>query len=374
MSPFNFHRPSFFSLWPDWVLVGAVLALSGLGIVTIWGASATEGVPLVFGGFAKRQLMWACIGLALMAGLSFMDYRWTRSFAWVFFFALLTSLGLLALFGEKIHGAASWHRISIGSFNFSVQPSEFGKIAVVILLARYLASRAGRFSRFHHTIVPLVLLGLPVGLIFLQPDFGTAVVYLPAAFVMFYIAGIRKRVLVFYALLGIGAAIAIYPTLKPYQKARVQTFLDPSADALGKGYNVIQAQTALGSGRLFGKGWGKGTQTSFRFLPEYETDFVFPSLGEQFGLVGCLAVLLLYTILLWRMLAIAARAPDLFGTLMIAGLVSILTVHLILNIGMTTGLLPVTGVPLPFFSYGGSFMLTCFAMAGLSSSVSVRRQ
>lgn len=356
----------------DWILIGSAVALSAIGVLTIWGASATDGQVGSLTGAARRQLQWVFIGLIFMTALVVTDYRWTRRFAWPLYAVLLVALAYLIIDGRKIHGAASWYLIRIGGFRFSAQPSEIGKVILVLILARYLSSRMLVFRKIWHVIIPLAIVGVPVALIFLQPDFGTAAIYLPTAFVLFFAAGIRKRVIVTFLLIGIAVAAAGYPHLKDYQKARVQTFLDPTADPLGKGYNVLQAQTALGSGGLIGKGWGQGTQTSFRFLPEFQTDFIFPALGEQFGFIGCMGVLGLFLILILRLAFLATQSEDLYGTLMLAGLATIFMVHLILNVGMAIGLLPVTGVPLPFFSYGGSFTLTCYIMIGLAVSASAR--
>lgn len=372
MSTLRIAQPEDEGLRVDWTILGCVLALTVIGIVTIWGASASDGDLGPFAGYARRQFQWMMVGLVLALGLMFLDYTWARTAAWPLYFLLLIPLILLLVVDRKVKGAASWFALELGSFRFSAQPSEIGKVIVVLVLARYLAPRVLKFRKFWHTFVPLVILGVPVGLILLQPDFGTATVYLPAAFAMFLVAGIRKRVIVTYAMLGLAVAVTGYPQLKPYQKDRIKTFLNPGEDALGKGYNVIQAQTALGSGQMFGKGWGRGTQTSFRFLPEYQTDFVFPTLGEQFGFAGCAGVLLLFGILLGRLLILAGRTEDLFAALLVVGIAAILTVHIMLNVGMATGLLPVTGVPLPFLSYGGSFMLACYAMVGLALSISAR--
>ncbi len=372
MKTLKISSPEPGSLRLDWILLGSVLALTAIGIVTIWGASSSDGTLAPFTGYARRQLQWTVVGLVLAGGLMFADYRWTRIAAWPLYITLILSLIYLLVIDRKVKGAASWLSIQVGPVRFGGQPSEFGKVIVAMVLARYLASRVLKFRKLWHTFLPLLILAIPVGLIVLQPDFGTAAVYLPMAFAIFFVAGIRKRVLAFYFVLGIVVAVSAYPQLKPYQKDRIKTFLNPGEDALGKGYNVIQAQTALGSGKMFGKGWGRGTQTSFRFLPEYQTDFVFPTLGEQFGFMGCLGALLLYGILLGRLLILAGRTEDLYAALLLVGIASILTIHLMLNVGMAVGLLPVTGVPLPFLSYGGSFMLTCYTMTGLALSVSAR--
>jgi rod shape determining protein RodA len=373
MSSLSFRPPT--PIWPkiDWTIIGCAMAITITGIMTMWGAAASDGNLGPFIGYPRGQTLRLIIGSVAMAALVLFDYRKTKAFAWPLYFILIALLVAVLLKGERIKGAQSWFILPLGPVQFSFQPSEFGKIIVVMVLARYLSNRVMRFKKFHHTFVPLLIAGVPIGLIFIQPDLGTAVVFIPVILAMFYVAGIRKRVLIAFALLGVGAAVGFYPLLKPYQKDRIKTFMNPGQDALGKGYNIIQAQAALGSGQMFGKGWGRGTQTSFRFLPEYQTDFVFPTFGEQFGLAGCLVILALYGIMLLRATYLAGATEDLYGALLVTGLVTVFVVHIVLNIGMATGLMPVTGLPLPLFSYGGSFILVCYMMIGLIVSVGARR-
>lgn len=372
MSSLNFRAPS--PIWPkiDWTIIGCALAITITGIVTMWGAAASDGDIGPFVGYPRGQTMRLAVGAVAMAVMVLFDYRKTKALAWPLYGLLVALLILVLLKGERIKGAQSWFVLP-GPVRFQFQPSEFGKIIVVMVLARYLSNRMMKFRKAHHTIVPLLIAAVPIALIFRQPDLGTAVVFLPVIFVMFYVAGIRKRVLIAFVLLGAIGAAAYYPRLKPYQKDRIKTFLNPGEDALGKGYNIIQAQAALGSGRAFGKGWGRGTQTSFRFLPEYQTDFVFPTFGEQFGLMGCIAILALYGVMLLRATYLAGATQDLYGALLVSGLVTVFAVHIVLNIGMATGMMPVTGLPLPLFSYGGSFILVCYMMIGLIVSVGARR-
>lgn len=347
----------------------ASLGLALFGVAAIWGASLDNAAI-----YHKKQMQWLVVGLAAMIALAAVDHRWSKRTAWLLYLGLIGLLLLVLVTGSRVNGSKSWFILPLGGGRkIAFQPAEPGKVIVVIMLARYLSSRMLTFRRFVDAIAPMAILAVPVGLILKQPDFGTAMIFLPTAAAMFFVAGLNKRVFVAFGLAAVAAAYLGYPHLKQYQKERIQTFLNPGQDALGKGYNVIQAQTALGSGEMFGKGWGKGTQTNFRFLPEYQTDFVFPTLGEQFGFAGDLAVLALYAIILGRMTYLAGRTQDLYGALLVTGLAAVLMVHLILNIGMATGLLPVTGVPLPFLSYGGSFLLTCFIMIGLSVSVGIRR-
>lgn len=354
----------------DWALIAGAVALTLFGVLTIWGGAAVDGTAPAFGGSAKAQARWLVISLAAVAVILVVDYRWSHALAWPCYICLVVALIGMLLFARPINGAKSW--LVIRPLGFSIQPSEPGKIIIIIALARYLSERMLTFKKFSDALPPLAIVGVPVTLVALQPDFGTAAICVPVTAAMFFVAGLRKRVFVLFALLALAAGAMIYPVLKDYQKQRIQTFLNPGSDILGAGYNVHQAQTALGSGRLTGKGWGHGTQTGFRFLPEYQTDFIFPSLGEQFGLVGCLAALGLYGFLILRMVMLAGSSRDLYGVLVITGMTALLVSHVVLNIGMTTGLLPVTGVPLPFLSRGGSFLVTCFACVGLTMNVGAR--
>lgn len=355
--------------WVDWWLILVTLLLAACGIITLAGATYRGPEAGLLGVYALRQAIWFAGGVVLMFTLIFFDYRKLRRFNWVLYGIILVLLvGLLAK-AETIKGARSWYDLKF----FKFQPSEPGKIVIVLALAQYLAPRVLEFRGLRHLIRPMLIVGVPMLLILKQPDLGTAAVLVPTTAVMFWVAGLRKWIFISAFVAGMVGAVLVYPHLMPHQKARIETFINPEADPRGKGYNIIQAQTALGSGQLLGKGWGKGTQTNFHFLPEYHTDFIFPTLGEQFGFVGCMTVLLLQLLLVARMIHLANVTQDVYGVLIIAGLTSILGTHIFLNVGIMVGLLPVTGLPLPFFSYGGSFMLTCLAAVGLTLSVGARR-
>lgn len=353
----------------DWLLIATAVALTAFGIVTIWGASSQGDGPGPFQGFALKQAIWAAIGLGMMGLLIVVDYRKLRALVWPLYAIMCLLLLGLMIKGHIIKGAQSWY--DLGPFNF--QPSEMGKIVIVLTLAHYLAPRMKTFRGLHHTFVPLAIVLLPMGLILLQPDLGSAVVFVPIAGAMFWIAGIRKWVVVLFAIVGVAAVLSAYPHLKPYQRDRLMAFAHPDEDPLGKGYNINQALTALGSGQLMGKGWGRGTQTNFRFLPEFHTDFIFPTVGEQFGLVGTSLALALMLLLIGLIARVAQVTQDLFGVLIAAGMAAMLATHVVFNVGMAIGLMPVTGLPLPFFSYGGTFMLTCMTAVGLVVGIGARR-
>jgi rod shape determining protein RodA len=276
---------------------------------------------------------------------------------------------ILLVRGMTIKGSASWFTFG----KIRMQPSEFTKLAVVIVLAAYFSTRTLRIQRLAHVVVPVLLVAVPTLLILKQPDIGTASLFLPVLFIMLFICGARKRVLITLMVLFLAGASAAYPFLKPYQRERIEVFLHPGSDALNRGYNIIQAKIALGSGQLTGKGWKQGTQTALQFLPEHHTDFIFSSLGEQSGFIGCMGLLVLYGILIARGIGIAREAQDFFGCYLVMGLLSLFVIHILVNIGMSVGLLPVTGLTLPFISYGGSSLLTNFLLFGLIVNVGMRK-
>jgi rod shape determining protein RodA len=242
-----------------------------------------------------------------------------------------------------------------------------------MVLSRWLAKRPGKMRRLSDLYVPLLIVGLPMVLVAKQPDFGTAIVFLPVGFVMLWVAGIRKRYVTAAVVLVLITVAAVYPYLKSYQKRRITVFLNPGSDPMHGGYNIRQAEIAMGSGRLLGKGWRGGTQTALQFLPEHHTDFIFSSLGEQFGLVGAMVVLLLYAIVTLRSLNIARNAKDWLGGFLVVGLITIFLTHMVLNVGMVLRIFPVTGLPLPFLSYGGSFLLTTYIIFGFILNVGMRK-
>ncbi|HRU55273.1 MAG TPA: FtsW/RodA/SpoVE family cell cycle protein, partial [Candidatus Sumerlaeia bacterium] len=253
------------------------------------------------------------------------------------------------------------------------QPSEFAKIVVTICLAHFLAWKEKPVASLWDLIAPAAIVGIPVFLILQEPDFGTAVLFFPLFLIMLYAGGASRRLILLCILMTVWAALLAYPMLKPYQKARIKVFLNPEHDTKWHGYNIRQAEISLGSGGIYGKGWKQGTQTKLGFLPERHTDFIFSTLGEQFGFSGCVLLVFLYAIAAWRAGRIAMRARDKFGRLLVTGLISLFLIHIIFNIGMSLRFFPVTGLPLPLFSYGGSFLLTNFIMFGIVQSVGVKK-
>lgn len=349
----------------DWALIVLALSLCLCGVGLI--ASATAAQPELH-GLPWRQLLWIAIGTACLAGAAFLDYQGVVELGYLAF-ALICALLLVLLFTAKrtAFGGASWFNLRL----FYVQPAELAKLALILALARWLDTHRSQLRTLGGLMAPLGMSGFLMLLILRQPDLGTALVLVPVTLSMLYVAGARRRHLVLIAGLGMAALPAIWPFLKEYQKNRILTFLNPELDALGAGYNAIQSQIAVGSGGVLGQGYLRGTQSQLHFVPFHHTDFVFSVLGEEWGLLGSLLLLGLLLGLLARLADVAMRARQLAGALIATGVLAWLGTQAVINIGMTLGVLPVTGLPLPLVSYGGSS--TVAAMAALGLVLSVRR-
>ena len=350
----------------DYGLTFLLLAVSFYGIIVIYGA--TYSIPGL-SQYAGKQLVWMGVGFGAFLLVSLIDFRQMRQMVWPLYILVILSLAGLLFLGHKIKGARSWY--SIGSFR--IQPAEFAKIVVVVCLAHYLALKERPLVKIRDILLPILVAGLPAALILLQPDFGTAALFFPILLIMLYIGGASKKLIILLLLLAIWIGVSAYPFLKPYQKGRIKVFFQPELDKNRQGYNIRQAEISLGSGGLLGKGWKQGTQTRLRFLPERHTDFIFSSLGEQFGFLGCALLLFLYGLLIQRSLKSAYNAWNRFGRLTVAGFVACFLLHILFNVGMSLRLLPVTGLPLPLFSYGGSFLLTNYLIFGMLQSVNMRK-
>lgn len=357
----------------DWLAWGAVAALLGTGLAFIYSASWRGDETGIVGAWFPKQIQWAAIGTVAGMALALVDYRlWIRHAWWIFAVALAL-LGAVLVFGMRVYGASRW----IGVAGIPVQPSEFAKIALVVLLARLLGDPALPPQSFGLMATGLTLTALPFALILVEPDLGTAMVLVPVALAMLFAAGMKWRW--FFGLAGLGAAaapLAWWLVLGDYQKERVLTFLDPSRDPLNSGWNAMQSAIAVGSGGMTGKGFLNGTQNVLGFLPRTvsPSDFIFPVLAEETGFVGASLLLLAFATLLLCWLRTAATAGDAEGSLLATGMAALLFAHVFINIGMTIGLLPITGLPLPYVSSGGSFMLSMMAAAGLVQSVHARRE
>lgn len=351
-----------FDIW----LFLVTLVLIGIGIAVIYSATY-EGQAKC--NYPARQLAWAGVGIvALFIGLA-IDYKVLNRFAYLFYFLNAGLLLLVLVSGKVVLGAQRW--LHFGAFSF--QPSELAKVTVIMVLARFLGDRKEHLNNPRCLIWAFLLVFIPMILVILQPDLGTALVMLPILFVLLYIAGVPRR----YLSTLIAAGLVISPfllfLLKDYQKSRLLVFLNPNVDPLGAGYATNQAKIAIGSGGLFGKGWLSGTQTQLRFLPENRTDFIFATIGEEFGFIGSLLLLGLYAFIVLRGIQIAQQSKDITGILLASGISLMLVLHVFVNVGMAVGIMPVVGLPLPLISYGGSFMATILLSIGLLMNVRMRR-
>ena len=364
-------------LWRlDWVLMASVLMLALLGSLLVWSATR-ERLTLAGGdpqSFLKRHLLNLTIGLVLASAAALVDYRTLRAYAPLIYGASV--LGLIAVLtplGSTINGAHSWIVLPGG---FQIQPSEFAKVALVVGVAMILGEKRDGETRPRSTDVlqVLALAAVPLGLIMLQPDLGTAVVLAAIILGTFAVGGVQTRWIVglMLAAVCVGTAAVQLGVLDDYQRARLTSFADPTADPRGSGYNTQQARIAIGSGGVTGRGLFEGTQTNGRFIPEQQTDFVFTVAGEELGLVGGGGVIGLLGLVMWRGLRVARRTEDAFGTIVAAGIVSWFAFQTFVNIGMTLGIMPVTGLPLPFVSYGGSSMFANLIAVGLLQNVHLR--
>ncbi len=352
----------------DRVFLTVTLLLLGVGLLSLYSA-AFQKTQMTGVLFLQRQLVWAGLGCALAVLLLVVDYHLWLEWSYLLYGLTILLLGLVLVAGTVRGGAQRW--LMIGGM--TVQPSEFAKLTTILALARYLGHRPSAVGRWRTVLGACILLGIPMVLILKQPNLGTAAVFGFAGLAMLLVWGIPLRPLV----IVLGAAILCLPVfwffLEDYQRSRLLVFLNPNLDPLGAGYTVIQSRIAMGSGQFWGKGWLAGTQNQLNFLPERHTDFIFSVVGEEWGILGTTFCLVLYFLLFDRGFIIASQTRDPFGRLIVVGLVTMLAVHTVVNMGMVMGLMPVVGLPLPFMSYGGSWMMTCLVAIGIILSVGVRR-
>lgn len=347
----------------DWVLFALLGTLLLLGLGVLYSASGQDM------GRVLAQTVNIVLALAIMWAVANVPPQHLMRFALPAYLLGLLLLVAVALFGEVSKGARRWLDIGVTR----IQPSELMKIAVPLMLAWYL-DKHEKMLRLRDFAVAALILALPVALIAKQPDLGTALLISASGFYVLFLAGIGWRVILGLSLVGAAMLPVVWSLLHDYQRQRVLTLLDPSQDPLGAGYHIIQSTIALGSGGIVGKGWLHGTQAHLDFLPERHTDFIFAVLGEEFGLLGILVLLLLYLAILARGLLIAANAPSLFGRLMAGSITLTFGTYAVVNMGMVSGILPVVGVPLPLVSYGGTAMVTLLMGFGILMSVATHRR
>ena len=431
----KWHFLNFF----DYFLLFSVLILVTTGVLFIYSSGINSTGDLVSNEYSK-QIVFAAAGLVIMMIMTFLDYRKLSQWSLLLFIGINLVLVYTRIAGTKVNGARSW----LGIGDFGVQPSEFGKIIFILFLARYLdtSTKLPELKRF---IYAMLIMCIPVGLILIQPDLGTASVYIPIFIIMCYMAGIPKRylalilstglliilfsvlpvwesqiyqksiplfrvfsnlklrllvILAFMLVCLIGvtgwrlfkqqyyywiafvfgimtfaltASVATMKVLKSYQIMRLIVFLNPNVDPQGAGWNIIQSKVAIGSGGLFGQGFLKGTQSHYRFLPQQSTDFIFSILSEEWGFAGCFAVFLLFGVILLRGIMIVKNTKNPYSCYVSSGIVCMIFFHFVVNIGMVMGIMPITGIPLLFLSYGGSSLWTAMASIGILMSINYRR-
>jgi rod shape determining protein RodA len=346
-----------------------VAAIVTMGIFAIYSAAYQKFV-LSGANLSLRQLNSAVIGVMVSVLIFRIGYQRLIDFGYYLFAVNIVLLVLVLVIGDVRYGARRW--IEMGSFAF--QPSEFAKITFIFALAKYLGGARDRIEKPKALIVPLAMAAVPMLLIFKEPDLGTALIFIPILFTMLLIAGARLKHILLVLGAGLVTAPFIWLFLKDYQRARLLVFLNPNADPLGAGYTIIQSKIAIGSGGLLGKGWLAGTQNQLNFLPERHTDFIFSVVGEEWGFIGGAILLWLYYRFIEKGMIIAETTSDMYGKVLAYGIVTIFAVHIIVNIGMVCGLMPVVGLPLPFMSYGGSFLIMALACVGLLENIKHRRK
>jgi rod shape determining protein RodA len=350
----------------DWNFFGTAIVLALVGCLLVYSATFYNEPDL---RTFKRQMIWVIIGLILCIAFLVVDYHVLFDIAPILYGIGIALLLYLMFWGRLTANVKSW--IHIGPFQF--QPAEFMKIFTALMLARFFDSNDRAYLDFRSFLWAMAIIGLPVGLIIIQPDFGTAASFFPLVAVAMFFGGIRARIWVAMILLVVIAAPIGWYLLKPYQKERVVIFLNPERDPLGDGYQVTQAKIAIGSGGIHGKGFRHGTQGKFGFVPEHHTDFIFAVLGEEWGFIGVTIVLGLYLYLVVQALTFAKHARDRGGTFLVICLISFFLFHVLINVSMQIGLVPTTGIPLPLISYGGSSAMMFFIAIGLILNVDMRR-
>lgn len=342
----------------DWILFLATIPLLFAGLISM--RSFGSGSDYFF----TRQIYWISFSVAVFFAFSFIDWRFLRKTGILvsLFLGINFFLAVLVLVGKATKGAASWFDLGF----FSVEPSDPLKIIMILILAKYFSRRHIEIANIRHIILSGIYAFIPALLVFLQPDFGSAIIIFLIWIGMIMVSGVNKKHLTAIFLIAtVLLSVSWFFILKPYQKERIITFLDPTRDAKGAGYNAIQSMIAVGSGKVLGKGIGFGSQSRLEFLPEHQTDFIFAAFAEEWGLIGVFFIFLFYGIVIWRILKNASFGRSNFESLFGLGVAIFLSAHFFVNIGMNIGLLPITGTTLPFMSYGGSHMLAIYASLGI---------
>ena len=354
----------------DFVLIGAVAAILIISLITIGSATHINNPSDERYWYVERQGIFTIMNVAVAIFLMNFDYKILGRYGNKLYIFNIIMLLAVMFVGQSALGAQRW--IQIGPI--TLQPSEFSKIIMIVSIATILQDKFGRINSFRDFIPIALYVGFPFLLVMKQPDLGTSLVFMAIFFGMIFASGIRLKILGWIFATGVACAPLLWHVLKDYQKMRLMVFMDPNIDPLGSGYHIIQSKIAIGSGLLFGKGLFEGTQSQLNFLPENHTDFIFAVVGEELGFIGATILLLLYLLLLWRGIEIAKEAQDTFGRLLAVGITSMLAFHVLVNVGMTAGIMPVTGIPLPFMSYGVSALTTNIMAIAILMNIHMRNQ
>jgi rod shape determining protein RodA len=352
----------------DWPLLGMVLVLCTISVFEIY--SATLHTRYV--GFHTKQLYWITGGLVAMFIMAKIDYHKLLDVVWYLYGFFLLALAAVKLFGHRALGGKRW--LKLGPISF--QPSEWFKLVLIVLMALYFANLGGKRLSWPEIFKAIALVGLPMVLVLMQPDLGTALTYTPILLAGLFLGGIQWKQAAILGTVGLLAIVGVWSSgkiLKPYQKARLTSFINPDNDPRGSGYQIRQSLIAVGSGGVWGKGAEQGSQTQGDFLPIPHADFIFAAFSEEHGFTGAFLVLLLYFVILMRLIQNAQTAADMSGSLLVMGVVAVLTFQIAVNVGMVIGFMPVTGIPLPLMSYGGSSVLFTFLALGVVMNVRMRR-
>lgn len=345
----------------DWLMFPIICLILTASFFFVWSASDIT--------YAWKQLLWIGLGLIVFFSILKLDYAKITKYSYIYYFSALFLLLLVLVFGRQIHGSRRW--FSLGAF--SMQPSEFMKIAYILALSKYMACKRD-LDHFCSLLVPLILTIIPMAFIAKQPDLGTSLILLPVFCAIFFVAGTKIKHLLSLIVIGIASLPLMWLfLLKGYQKARIIGFLWPDKNRdWGAGYHRLQSLIAVGSGRLFGDGWGSGVQSQMGFVPEQHTDFIFSVISEEFGFLRTSAIIILYAVFILCGFGIAVKSRDKLGRLIVVGLATMLAFQIFINIGMTLGIAPITGLTLPFMSYGGSSILSSFIALALIINVRIR--
>ena len=350
----------------DRVMLLLILALALVGVLTLMSAHRSfSGVSAYY----MKQMMFFGLGAVACAMIACIDHRSIVSFAPLLYAGSIGLLVAVLIVGAEVKGGQRW--LSIGPLGG--QPSEPAKLALILMLTWYFTAIGPKIRKLRYVLLTFVIAAVPGLLILREPNLGTAATLGPVVFAMLYVAGCKRWHLIAILLAGLAAAPVAWTQLKDYQQTRVMTFINPASDPQGSGYHTIQSMITVGSGGLTGKGYMEGTQTYLSYLPEHHTDFIFSLLAEEWGFVGACGVIVIFALFLTRALSYAHNSIDLSGSLLVTGIVSLLAFHVFVNIAITLGMMPVTGIPLPFLSYGGSFYLTTMMSVGVLFSVNSRR-